>query len=70
MTTIDEKEILEIEKLKAEVAKIPLEVEKIKNDMKLDNKKYHVEAWKLSFYGVVVGAGATFAIAKTVQLLG
>jgi hypothetical protein len=70
MTTVDEKELLEIEKLKAEVAKIPLEVQKIKHDMQIDNKKYMVEAWKLSFYGVAVGAGGTFAIAKTLQLLG
>ena len=64
-----ERELLEIEKLKAEVAKIPLEVQKIKNDIEIDNKKYLVEAWKLAFYGVAVGAGGVFAIAKTLQLL-
>jgi uncharacterized 2Fe-2S/4Fe-4S cluster protein (DUF4445 family) len=70
MTKVDEKEILEIEKLKAEVAKIPLEVEKIKNDMLVNNKKYMIEAWKLAFYGVAVGLGGTFAIAKTISLMG
>ncbi len=64
-----EREMLEIEKLKAELAKIPLEVEKIKNDMKIDNKKYLVDAWKLAFYGVAVGAGGVFAVAKTLQLM-
>jgi len=39
MTTIDEKEILEIEKLKAELAKLPLEVQKIKSDMKQGNTR-------------------------------
>ena len=29
MTTVDEKEILEIEKLKADIAKMPLEIEKM-----------------------------------------
>lgn len=69
MGIIDKREILQIEKLKAEVAKIPLEVEKIKNDIQLDNKKYSIEIWKIAFYGVVVGAGGVFAIAKTVQLI-
>jgi len=29
MTTVDEKEILEIEKLKADISKMPLKIEKI-----------------------------------------
>jgi hypothetical protein len=70
MTRIDEKEILEIEKLKAEVAKLPLEVEKIRSDIRLDSKKYLVDAWKLVLYGVAVGLGGTFAIAKTISLMG
>lgn len=69
MTIIDEKEILEIEKLKAEIAKLPLEIEKIRSDIKIDNKKYLVDAWKLAFYGVAVGAGGVFAIAKTLQMM-
>ena len=39
-----------------------------KNELEVNNK--HYEAWKLAFYGVAVGAGGTFAIAKTLQLLG
>ncbi len=70
MTTIDEKEILEIEKLKAEVAKLLLKVLEIRNDMILENKKYLVDAWKLAFYGVAVGFGGTFALAKTISLMG
>mgnify|MGYP000275951225 CR=1 FL=1 len=45
-------------------SKIPLEVEKIKNNMQLDNKKYSIEIWKIAFYGVAVGG--VFTIAKTV----
>lgn len=70
MTTVDEKEILAIEKIKAEVAKIPLEVATIKNDLVLDNKKYFINVVKVAFYGIAVGVGGTFAIAKTISLLG
>jgi len=62
VTTVDEKEILEIEKLKQDIAM----------DMKrfdIELKKTNYEAWRLAFYGVAVGAGGTFAIAKTLQLL-
>ena len=77
MTTIDEKEILEIEKLKADFRKVlqDLDSDKVRLDheqkrLDLEMKKTNYEACKLSFYGVAVGAGATFAIAKTLQLLG
>jgi hypothetical protein len=63
MTTIDEKEILEIEKLKQD---IKLEMKRIDLEMRRTN----YEGWKLSFYGIAVGAGATFAFIKTIQLLG
>ena len=62
MTTIDEKEILEIEKLKADLSKVI-------QDLGNDNLKVKYEAWRLAFYGIAVGAGGTFAVAKTLQLL-
>jgi hypothetical protein len=69
MTIVDEKEILEVEKLKADLHKVI-------QDTGLDMKKFEIElskktyeAWRLAFYGIAVGAGGTFAIAKTLQLL-
>ena len=69
MTTIDEKEILEIEKLKADLVKVTQDIslDMKKFDVELSKKTY--EAWRLAFYGVAVGAGGTFAAAKTLQLL-
>ncbi|MEA1915976.1 MAG: hypothetical protein U9N42_00440 [Campylobacterota bacterium] len=63
MTMVDEKEILEIEKLK-------VEVQKMLNDTSREDLKIKYEAWRLAFYGVAVGAGGVFAIAKTLQTLG
>ena len=62
MTIIDEQEILEIEKLKRDIRKSIY-------DMENDNIKVKYEAWKLAFYGVAVGFGGTFALAKTIVLL-
>ncbi|MEA1893132.1 MAG: hypothetical protein U9N33_10550, partial [Campylobacterota bacterium] len=62
VTRIDEKEILEIEKLKADL-------QKVIQDLGNDNLKVKYEAWRLAFYGIAVGAGGTFAVAKTLQLL-
>jgi hypothetical protein len=93
MTTVDEKEILEIEKLKQEIQlnmkrfntpKENLEIEKIKQDLResalridkflsdetREDLKIKYEAWRLAFYGVAVGLGGTFAIAKTISLMG
>jgi hypothetical protein len=70
MTTIDEKEILEIEKLKLEIKEFDKKYYNEQKRLELEMRKTNYEAWKLSFYGVVVGAGATFAVAKTLQLLG
>ena len=83
MTIVDEKEILEIEKLKADLSKIihdssldmkRFDIELSKNDLDMKRfdielSKKHYEAWRLAFYGVAVGAGGTFAIAKTLQIL-
>ena len=76
MTIVDEKEILEIEKLKADLNKViqdtSLDMKKFDIDMKkfdIELSKKTYEAWKLAFYGIAVGAGGTFAIAKTLQLL-
>ena len=63
MTTIDERKILEIEQLKQNLS---LDLQRF--DVELSKKSY--EAWRLAFYGIAVGAGGTFAIAKTLQLLG
>jgi|SaaInl8_200m_RNA_FD_contig_21_2388899_length_304_multi_5_in_0_out_0_1 hypothetical protein len=57
-----EKEMLEIEKLKQDIA---LDMKKF--DLELSKKSY--EAWRLAFYGIAVGAGGTFAIAKTLSLI-
>ncbi len=62
MTLADKKEILEIEKLKQD-----LKMDMNRFDLELSKKDY--EAWRLAFYGIAVGAGGTFAIAKTLQLL-
>ena len=62
MTTVDEKEILEIEKLKQD-----LKMDMKRFDLELSKKNY--EGWRLAFYGIAVGAGGTFAMAKTLQLL-
>ena len=63
MTTIDEKELLEIEKLK-------VEVRKMLDDTSREDLKIKYEAWRLAFYGVAVGFGGTFALAKTISLMG
>ena len=62
MTLVDEKEILEIEKLKADLRKVI-------QDLDNDNLKVKYEAWRLAFYGVAVGFGGTFALAKTISLM-
>jgi len=69
MTTIDEKEILEIEKLKQELKQFEISRNQWNSEQELRNKKAYYEAFRLAFYGVAVGAGGTFAIAKTLQLL-
>ncbi|MDF1875926.1 hypothetical protein JHD48_09285 [Sulfurimonas sp. SAG-AH-194-I05] len=63
MTLVDEKEILEVEKLKADLKKVI-------QDLDNDNLKVKYEANRLAFYGVAVGLGGTFAIAKTISLMG
>ena len=124
MTTVSEKEILEIEMLKAKLSqvfhdtqmdfkKLEADQQRIDADQKMFDKKYEAnqkridaeqknrdarleadkirfeaeqksrdekydievskkfyEALRIAFYGVAVGAGGTFAIAKTLQLLG
>jgi len=62
MTTVDEKELLEIEKLK-------VEVRKMLDDTSREDLKIKYEAWRLAFYGVAVGFGGTFALAKTISLM-
>ncbi len=58
-----EKEMLEIEKLKQDIA---LDMKRF--DVELSKKGY--EAWRVAMYGIAVGLGGTFAIAKTISLLG
>ncbi|MEA2111894.1 MAG: hypothetical protein U9P71_07585 [Campylobacterota bacterium] len=62
MTLVDEKEILEVEKLKADLRKVI-------QDLDNDNIKVKYEAWRLAFYGVAVGFGGTFALAKTISVM-
>ena len=39
MTLVDEKEILEVEKLKADISKMPLEIEKMVTDMRHSSQR-------------------------------
>jgi hypothetical protein len=70
MTRVDEKEILEIEKLKQDIQldmkRFDVEQEKLR--LEIGKKDY--EGWRLVFYGIAVGLGGTFAIAKTISLMG
>ena len=88
MSEVDEKKLLEIEKIKQDIQldmkKIEIEQKRIdeqreqfsenhqlnmrKFDIELSKK--HYEAWRVALYGIAVGAGGTFVIAKTLQLLG
>jgi hypothetical protein len=70
MTRIDEKEILEIETLKANLSKTiqDTQLDMKRFDLELSKKGY--EGWRLVLYGVAVGLGGTFAIAKTISLMG
>jgi hypothetical protein len=54
-----------------------LEIEKLKQDIRLDMKRFDIElskkgyeGWKLVIYGIAVGLGGTFAIAKTISFMG
>ncbi len=76
-TGIGEKELLEIETLKQSLAmdmrRFDVEIEKFaidrkRFDIELSKKSY--EGWRLAMYGIAVGLGGTFALAKTISLLG
>ena len=73
MTLADEKEILEIEKLKQDMQldmkKFDTSQAQWRDEQELRNRKAFYEAFRLAFYGIAVGVGGTFAIAKTLQLL-
>ncbi len=62
-TGIGEKELLEIETLKQNLA-----MDMKRFDLELSKKGN--EGWRLAMYGIAVGLGGTFAIAKTISLLG
>ena len=69
MTTVDEKEILEIEKLKQDIRldmkRFDLEQQRL--GIEINKKSY--EGWRLVLYGMAVGFGGTLALAKTMSLL-
>ncbi len=76
MTTVDEKEILEIEKLKQDIRldmkRFDLEqqkfmIEQQRLGIEINKKSY--EGWRLVLYGMAVGFGGTLALAKTMSLL-
>jgi hypothetical protein len=69
-TGIGEKEILEIETLKQSLAMDMrrFDIEQQKINIEIAKKGY--EGWRLAMYGIAVGLGGTFAIAKTISLLG
>ena len=63
----EEKTLLEIEQLRQD---IQMNMKKFEVEQKQFDKKHHNEGLRLLLYGLAVGAGGTFAIAKTLQLLG
>ncbi len=65
-----EKEMLEIEKLKQELRESAIRVDKFLSDSTREDLKIKYEAFRLAFYGVAVGFGGTFALAKTISLMG
>ena len=69
MTTVDEKEILEIEKLKQDLQldMKRFEIEQQRLNIEINKKSY--EGWRLVLYGMAVGFGGTLALAKTMSLL-
>ena len=69
MTTVDEKEILAIETLKANLFKTIRDTQMDMKRFDVELKKTKYEAWRLAFYGVAVGFGGTFALAKTISLM-
>jgi hypothetical protein len=70
MTRVDEKEILEIEMLKASLAKTIQDTQLDMERFDVELSKKHYEGWRLVLYGVAMGLGGTFAIAKTISLMG
>ncbi len=69
-TGIGEKELLEIETLKANMAKTFHDTQMDMKRFDLELSKKGNEGWRLAMYGIAVGLGGTFAIAKTISLLG
>ncbi len=69
-TGIGEKELLEIETLKQSLAMDMkrFDIEQQKINIEISKKGY--EGWRLAMYGIAVGLGGTFALAKTISLLG
>jgi hypothetical protein len=63
-----EKEMLEIEKIKQDLKESAVRVDKFLKDDNREDLKTKYEAWRLAFYGVAVGFGGTFALAKTITL--
>ena len=59
MTTIDYKEILELEKFKAEIRNF-------NNNIEDRNRQYFLDSIKLACYGIV---GGVFALIKTISSL-
>ncbi len=70
----EEKTLLEIEQLRQDIQmnmkKFEVEQKQFEVEQKQFDKKHHNEGLRLLLYGLAVGAGGTFAIAKTLQLLG
>jgi hypothetical protein len=61
MTMVDEKEILELEKFKAEIRNF-------NNSIEDRNRKYFLDIFKVVFYSMAATAGAIFAIAKIITI--
>lgn len=68
MNTIDEKEILEIEKLKQDLAKSRIDANAKLENLSIEFKKLDIDSKRLVLYGIAVGLGGTFALAKTISL--
>jgi hypothetical protein len=68
MDRLEEKEILEIETLKQDLAKSRQDAKVELQRLSVEFKKIDFDGKRLILYGIAVGLGGTFALAKTLSL--
>ncbi len=64
------KELLEIEQIKQDLKESAVRVDRFLKDDTREDLRIKYEAWRVAMYGIAVGFGGTFALAKTISLLG